>query len=40
MRYGAVLYRIYCLKEKSRVAEGHELPWGGPGACPPGNFFK
>ena len=28
--------------EKSRVAEGHELPGGGggPGACSPRNFLK
>ena len=36
-----VLFRIYRLGEKSRVAEGHELPRGGPGECPPlKKFFE
>ena len=35
--------RIYRLGEKSRVAEGHELPregGGGVRTCSPGTFFK
>ena len=36
---GRVLSRIYRL-EKSRMAEGDELPWGGPGAYPPAHSAK
>ena len=35
-----VLSRIYRLGEKSRGAEGDELPTRGPGTCPPPENFE